>query len=111
MFFYLIVVIGILACSASQILLKKSADIEYNRKISILFNWRVMLSYSIFFISLVTNIIAMKNGVGLKDLPILEATGYIFVPLLSMFFLSEKITKNNIIAICLIIIGIVFFFS
>ena len=73
-------------------------------------NWKVMLSYAIMFITLVTNIYAMKNGVQLKDMPILEATGYIFVPLLSVLFLSEKIKKNTIVSIGLVIIGIVLFY-
>ena len=74
-------------------------------------NWKVMLSYTIMFITLITNIFAMKNGVQLKDMAILEATGYIFVPFLSMLFLSEKIKKNNMVAIGLIVIGIIVFYA
>ena len=110
MIYYLIVLIGVFACSVSQLLLKKSASEDHHNVISVMLNWKVMLSYAIMFITLVTNIFAMKNGVQLKDMPILEATGYIFVPVLSMLFLSEKIKKNNMVAIGLIVIGIIVFY-
>ena len=110
MIYYLLVLLGVFACSASQLLLKKSASEEHHTAIRVMLNWKVMLSYAIMFITLVTNIYAMKNGVQLKDMPILEATGYIFVPLLSVLFLSEKIKKNTIVSIGLVIIGIVLFY-
>lgn len=110
MIYYLFVLLGVFACSASQLLLKKSASEEHHSAISVMLNWKVMLSYAIMFVTLVINIFAMKNGVQLKDMPILEASGYIFVPILSMLFLSEKIKKNNIVAIGLILIGIVVFY-
>lgn len=111
MIYYLFVLFGVFACSASQLLLKKSASEEHCSAISVMLNWKVMLSYAIMFITLVTNIFAMKNGVQLKDMPILEATGYIFVPILSLFFLSEKIKKNNMVAVGLIVIGIIVFYA
>ena len=110
MIYYLLVLIGVFACSASQLLLKKSASEKHHSAISMMLNWKVMLSYAIMFITLVTNIFAMKNGVQLKDMPILEATGYVFVPILSMLFLSEKIKKNNIMSIVLILVGIIVFY-
>ena len=110
MMYYLIVAFGVLACSASQLLLKKSASIEYSSPIYTLLNWRVIVAYTIMFSTLVTNIYAMSHGVLLKDMPILESLGYVFVPLLSMLFLSEKIRKNNIVAIVLILIGIIVFY-
>lgn len=111
MIYYLLVLIGVFACSASQLLLKKSALEKHHSAICVMLNWKVMFSYVIMFITLVTNIFAMKNGVQLKDMPILEATGYVFVPILSMLFLSEKIKRNNIVAIGLIITGIITFYA
>lgn len=108
--YYLIVIAGVLACSASQLLLKKSASKEHRNSIAEILNWRVIAAYGIMFLTMVTNIFAMKKGVMLKDMPVLEATGYIFVPLLSYFFLSEKITKKTCMAISLIIAGIIIFY-
>lgn len=110
MIYYFLVAFGVFACSASQILLKKSANIEHHSPIYELLNWRVIVAYGIMFLTLVANIYAMSHGVLLKDMPILESLGYIFVPVLSMLFLSEKIRKNNIVAIVLIIIGIFVFY-
>ena len=111
MIYYLLVLLGVFACSASQLLLKKSADEKHPSAISMILNWKVMLSYAVMFITLIINIFAMKNGVQLKDIPILEATGYMFVPILSMLFLSEKIKTYNILAIGLIFIGIITFYA
>ena len=110
MIYYLIVLIGVFACSASQLLLKKSASVEHKTAVYEILNWRVIVAYTIMFITLVSNIYAMGHGVMLKDMPILEATGYIFVPLLSALFLSEKVKKNNVIAIFLILFGIIVFY-
>lgn len=110
MIYYLIVIVGVFACSASQLLLKKSASENHYTTINVILNWKVMLSYAIMFITLVTNIFAMKNGVQLKDMPILEATGFIFVPVLSFFFLKEKISKMTLISILLIILGTFIFY-
>lgn len=73
-------------------------------------NWRVIGAYAIMIATLIANIFAMSRGVMLKDMPILEATGYIFVPLLSYLFLNEKITYQNVISISLILGGIFVFY-
>ena len=48
-------------------------------------NWKVIIAYAIFGGALLINITAMSKGVKLKDLPILESLGYIFVPTLACF--------------------------
>lgn len=110
MIYYLIVLVGVFACSASQLLLKKSASIKHEKRLVEIFNWRVIVSYGIMFLTLVSNIYAMNHGVLLKDMPILEASGYIFVPVLSLLVLGEKINKHNIIAIVMIVIGVIVFY-
>lgn len=109
--YYLIVVIGIFASACSQILLKQSANRTHINKIYEILNWRVILAYGIFFCSMLINIFALRNGVFLKDIPILEALGYIFVPILSLLFLSEKITKRVIMSMVIILIGIFIFYQ
>ena len=110
MIFYLVVILGVLASSASQLLLKKSASVEHRSAIYTLLNWRVILAYFVMAVVLVTNIYAMSKGVQLKDMPILEASGYIFVPLLTWLFLHERIDRRTLASIGLILAGIVVFY-
>lgn len=109
--YYVIVIVGIFASACSQILLKQSAKKTHHYWIYEYLNWRVMLSYSIFFCSMVVNIIGLKNGVRLKDLPILESLAYVFVPILSFVFLSEKLTKKISMSIFIIVVGIIIFYQ
>lgn len=108
--FYILVAIGVFLSSCSQILLKKSAQREHTSKVSEILNKQVIIAYSVFFISVIFNVIALRYGVNVKDLPILEALGYVFVPILSLVFLKEEITKRNAWALLVIICGIVVFY-
>lgn len=107
---YIIVGFSVFAGSCSQLLLKKSAMTSHQSWLSSILNWRVILAYAIFFCSLPVNITAMQNGLGLKDIPIIESLGYVFVPLLSLTFLHEKITLRMVISIILILLGVVIFY-
>lgn len=107
---YLFVVIGILACSMSQMLLKTSAGKHHRSRIREIVNPLVIMSYLVFFSALIVNIWAMSKGVQLKEMAMLEALGYIFVPLLSWLFLKETITWRTILAILFIVLGIFVFY-
>lgn len=107
---YLFVVIGVFFSACSQILLKKSADKHHDGFIHSMFNFRVIIAYVIFFCSIFINITALSRGVNLKDIPIIESLGYVFVPLLSLFALKENITKRTLGAIAFIIMGILIFY-
>ena len=104
------VIMGMFACSCSQILLKNSANREHRSFVASLLNWRVMLAYAIFFGSMLINITAMSHGLNLKELPVLEASSYLFVPLLSFFFLKENLELREIGAMFLIVLGILVFY-
>lgn len=109
MIFYILVILGVFACSCSQIALKKSATEEHH-SIGFIVNRKVMLSYIIFLISVLINAIAVGHGVQVKDLPILESLGYVFVPLLSFVFLSEKCSVRLLFSTVLILMGICLFY-
>lgn len=108
--FYVLVAIGVFFSSCSQILLKRSALVEHTSKASEILNKQVITAYGVFLISVIFNVIALRYGVKVKDLPILESLGYVFVPILSLVFLKEEITRKNAWAILMIICGIVVFY-
>ena len=107
---YVIVLFGMFACSISQILLKYSANKTHDSFVASILNWRVILAYGIFFGSLLINVSAMRHGLNLKELPVLEASSYIFVPILSLLFLHEKIGIKELCAMFFIVLGIIIFY-
>ena len=107
---YLFVVLGILSCSLSQLLLKKSAKAVHSSQIYEVLNPKVIIAYTVFFCSLLVNIWAMSKGLQLKEIAMLESLGYVFVPILSFFILKEKISRRIIVAIFVVIGGIFVFY-
>ncbi len=106
--FMLIFIFGVFISSASQILLKKSADKEYPNKIREYLNPRVIFAYTVFFAATLCSITAYKK-IPLSLGPILESSGYVFVAVLSYLFLKEKISKKKMLGLSVIIIGIIIY--
>lgn len=92
----------------SQILLKKSAMVEHKSGLREYLNIRVMTAYGIFVAVLFLNSFAYK-GIPYKYGSVLGVTSYIFLMVLSKFFLKEKIEKNVIIGNFIIIMGIIIY--
>lgn len=103
-----IMVCGTLISSFSQIMLKKSAQRTYDSKIKEYLNPLVIIAYVLFFGCTFISMYALKV-VPLSMSPILEASGYIFVAILSYIFFKEKMTKKQLLGMALIIIGIVIY--
>lgn len=106
--YVLIFIFAVFIASVSQILLKKSANKNHKNWLKEILNIKVFIAYSMFLLSSMLIIYAYKE-VQLKYGAIIQSSGYIFILLLSRIFLEEKITKNKILGIILIIIGIVVF--
>ena len=106
--FSLIFVAGVLISSISQIILKKSAEKEYPSKIREYLNVRVIFAYIIFFGATLCSILAYTK-IPLSLGPILESSGYFFVAVLSYIFLKEKISKQKMLGLSIIIIGIIIY--
>lgn len=102
----LIMVCGSLIAAISQILLKKSAQKQYPNKLREYLNLPVIVAYALFFGTTFISMYALKV-VPLSMAPILEASGYIFVAILSFIFLKEKMTKRQLAGMTLIVAGIV----
>lgn len=101
-----ILVISTLISSLSQVMLKKSAQKTYPSKLREYLNPLVIIAYGLFFGCTLLSMYALKI-VPLSMSPILEASGYIFVAVLSFIFFKEKLTKKQFIGMTLIISGIV----
>lgn len=97
--------VSVFISSCSQILLKKSADRKYPDKIREILNPMVIFAYGCFFCSSLLTMFSYR-GVDLSAGPVLEATGYIYVLILSSVFLKEKITVRKVIGVSMIILGI-----
>lgn len=102
----LIMLISVLISSVSQIMLKKSAQKEYGSKLKEYLNPAVIIAYVLFFGCTLISMYALKV-VPLSMSPILEASGYIFVAILSAIFLKERMTKRQLLGMALILVGIV----
>lgn len=92
--------------SFSQIMLKKSADSKHKNVLKEYLNLRVIGAYVIFLISLFCSIYAYR-GIPLSLGPVLEASQYIFVAVLSCLLLKEAISKRKLIGLVFIFFGIV----
>lgn len=103
--YVIIFLLSVFISSISQILLKKSAEKQYENFISEYLNPRVVFAYGMFLMSTLLTMYAYK-GVPLSFGALLEASGYIYIPVLSYFFLGERITILKIVGAVFIIFGI-----
>ena len=90
-----IYILGVIISAFAQVLLKKSADIKRENKIKEYLNFKTIFAYGIFFGATLCTVFAYKY-VPLSMGPILGTTEYIFVALLSLWLLKEKISKKII---------------
>ncbi|MDO4284204.1 MAG: multidrug ABC transporter [Eubacteriales bacterium] len=106
----LIMVCSETIASSSQMLLKKSAGITYRSRIREYLNGYVICGYGLLFLSMLLTIAAYRFSDSYMNVPVLETMGYILVMILGRIFFAEKITKNKVIGMCLILAGIVIYY-
>lgn len=102
----LIYLITPLVSAISQLILKKAADNPDYKGIRTYLNIPVIFAYALFFGCMLLNVVALRT-LDLSIASVLEASGYIYVMLLSFFFLKEKITRRKLIGNLVIVLGIV----
>ncbi len=95
-----------LLSAVSQLILKKTADNPRYTGVRAYLNAPVISAYALFFGCMLLNVVALRT-LELTVASILEASSYIYVMLLSWWFLREKITPRRLIGNLLIIVGIV----
>lgn len=106
--FIWIMVAGTIFSSASQILLKQSANEEHKSWIFEYLNWRVILAYVMFFGVLFANTYAYTK-VDMKYGAVIDTLCYGFVLLFSWLLLKEKISKGKLVGNLIIIAGILIY--
>lgn len=89
----------------SQILLKKAALHTYPNVIREYLNIFVVSAYCIYFAAVILDLLALKV-VPVSYIPIIEASGYVFIIILSRLFLKERLSWRKLGAIALILTGI-----
>lgn len=107
--YYVIVILGVVISAFAQILLKRSSAKEASF-VRQYVNWRVITGYALIFAALLMDLYAMRNGIKAKEVSTLESLSYLFVPVLSIMILKERISVRKWIGIAIIISGVVIFF-
>lgn len=106
--FMLMMFCGTFFTAVSQVLLKQSANKTYKHPIFEYLNWRVIISYGIFFGVLLLNTYAYTK-VDMKYGAVIDTFSYVFVLLLSYFLLKEKFSRGKLIGNLIIIAGVLIY--
>ena len=107
--FFLIALCSVIIASFSQVLLKMGAGKTYTSKIREYLNFFVITGYGMLFLSMVLTIVAYSH-LSYLSVPVVEAVGYVLVPVLSYFIFKEKLSKRKILGIVFILAGIVVYY-
>ena len=90
----------------SQILLKLAAKEEHRSWIFEYLNVKVISAYLIFFAATLISVYCYKV-LPLSIGAMLESSGYVFVTILGYLILKEKVSKQKILGMALVIFGVV----
>ena len=104
----LFLLLGVFISSVSQVMLKKAALRKYDNHIKEYLNPLVIFAYVLFVGTTFLSILAYK-GIPISLGPVLEATSYIYVTVWGVKIFGEKINKQKLLALWLIIIGIIIY--
>ncbi len=95
-----------LIASLSQVLLKRSAQKEHRSRRAEYLNLRVLVAYGMLFVSMLLTMLSLRR-VPLSLAPVIEASSYFYVALLSYWLLGERPGRKKVLGIALILIGII----
>ena len=103
---YVIVYLSsVLVAAISQVMLKKEAMKPHANVLQEYLNPLVIIAYAFFFGTTVLSILAYK-GIPLNLGPILETTSYFYITIFGVVIFKEKLTKQKVLALVLIVAGI-----
>ena len=101
----LLVLVAALIGSVASVMLKAGATRLHRRITSLLFNWRLAVGVFLFVFSSYFFVMGIKKG-ELTVLYPLVSLGYVFTLFWSKLFFGEKMTRNKIMGLGLIVVGI-----
>lgn len=104
--YMIVLVASVLIAAFAQILLKKGAEKHYDSWLREYLNVFVICGYGLMFLSMVITTFAY-SGLDYTNVPVVESLGYVFVLILSYLFFREKVTKQKVLGIAIILLGIV----
>lgn len=107
--FLLLALLSVVIASFSQVMLKLGAEKTYNSKIREYLNVYVITGYGMLFVSMILTIVAYSH-LSYLSVPVVEAVGYVLVPVLSYFIFKEKLSKRKILGILFILAGIMIYY-
>ena len=103
--YMIVAIVSVTIAGFSQILLKKGAMRPHVSFLKDYLNAPVISGYFLMFGSVLATMVAYR-GIDYMTVQIVEALGYILVPVLSYLFFKERFTKNKLIGFILIIAGV-----
>jgi drug/metabolite transporter (DMT)-like permease len=106
--YLLIWIISVFISSIAQVMLKVEANKTHKTRLQEYLNPMVAGAYGIFFVSVFLTYYALKY-VPLTYSPIVEPLSYIFVPVIGVLLLHEKLSKRRILGMLIMIAGIAVF--
>ena len=108
--FLLLALLSVTIASFSQVMLKMGAGKTYGSKIREYLNFYVITGYGMLFISMVLTIVVYSR-LSYLSVPVVEAVGYVLVPVLSYFIFKEKLSKRKVVGILCILLGIMIYYT
>lgn len=106
--YILLYLFNVFLAAISQVMLKKAALQHYSSVIKEYFNPLVIGAYGVFFITTILNLVALRV-LPVSMGPVLEATSYLYITFFGVRFFGEKVTKRQLFALIIIILGIFVF--
>ena len=108
--FLMLALLSVTIASFSQVMLKLGAGKTYNSKIREYLNFYVITGYGMLFVSMVLTIVVYSR-LSYLSVPVVEAVGYVLVPVLSYFIFKEKLSKRKMAGILCILLGIMIYYT
>lgn len=108
-FCYAAAITAAFVTALSQIILKRQANITEEKKSGFLqkfLNPRVIISYGLLFSTLVINQIALIY-VPVSVMPCITATSFVWVFVLGILVLKEKVSRRRALGVAIIIAGVI----